>query len=176
MKLRPRAEVICFKGTKVLANLTKGFVCFPGGGIDPTESAVEAAKREAREEADRAVINCTVAHPPTVQMWKEGFKDEAWRKGCTGGVTYWMTGSTSEDPAHSDPDDRHEDYEPGFAWHPITTVLEALRKESGGDWADDVRVRVDVLTAHQKMFRPHKFASANVEVPTLGSPLAIPHV
>lgn len=173
MKLRPRAEVICFKGTKVLSNLTKGFVCFPGGGIDPTESAVDAAKREAREEADRVVINCTVAHPPTVQLWKDNFKDEAWRKGCSGGMTHWMTGSTSETPVHADKADRHDDYEPGFEWHPIAKVLEALHKESGGDWSDDVRVRIDVLTSHQKMFRPHKFASAE-GIPTLGSPLVFP--
>lgn len=160
MRLRPRAEVICFKGNKVLAGYhAKGYTLFPGGGIDPGESAIEAAKREAMEEADRRVITCTVAHPPTVQRWPDGYAEKKpWSKGYDGGLTYWMTGSTSEEHAHADPAQRHKDFEPIFSWHRIDEVLARLKGEVGtnSDWADDARVRIAVLQAHQELARPRQ--------------------
>lgn len=147
MKLRPRSEVICFKRNRVLCAMKPDYVCFPGGGVDPKESPVEAAKREGREEAGREIINCTPAHPPTVQLWPEGYaKDKPWAKGHTGGFTFWMTGSTSENPVP--PSDRHKDYEPLMDWHPVRVVLQRLKKHLTGDWADDNKVRIAILEAH----------------------------
>ena len=163
MRLRPRAEVISTKENRVLAgyNQEKGYVIFPGGGIDPNESAIEAAKREAFEEADRVLINCTVAHPPTVQVWPEDYaasNEGKWGKGFHGGLTYWMTGSTSKDPFHADPAERHEDYEEIFEWKPIREVIARLKQDLHGDWAEDVKVRLKVLETHLDMQKRHKEA------------------
>lgn len=163
MKLRPRAEVICFnpQGTRVLCGYSpEGYTMFPGGGIDPEESAMAAAKREALEETDRRVTTCTVAHAPTVQVWPEGYGDDkTWSKGYQGGLTYWMTGSASPDPVHEDPKDRHEDYEQEFGWKPIAAVLERLENEVKGDWAEDVKVRIAVLQDHKQLHQPQKHAA-----------------
>jgi 8-oxo-dGTP pyrophosphatase MutT (NUDIX family) len=160
VKLRPRAEVISIKGNKVLAGIASGgYVVFPGGGIDPGESAVHAAKRECLEEADRALINCTVAHPPTVQLWPKDYKP-AWAEGYDGGLTYWMTGSTSDTPFHVDPRNRHADYEDSIRWRPIDEVLQRLKHDITGDWADDVKVRLSVLETHLKMNMVHEKTGA----------------
>lgn len=157
MKLRIRSEVFIFKEGKVLANLAKGYVCFPGGGIDPHEHPVDAAKRECLEEADRVLIGCTPAHPPTVQLWSEAFKKSKadWTADFTGGFTHWMTGSSSRLPYHPDPRMRHADYEPGFAWYDPQELVEKLAHEMTGEWVDDVKVRQEVLKAHIGM---HKVA------------------
>jgi 8-oxo-dGTP pyrophosphatase MutT (NUDIX family) len=166
MRLRPRAEVICFKDNKVLCNLNRSYVVFPGGGIDPKESAIEAAKREAREEAARRVINCTIAHEPTVQIWPKGYaetKGGKWAAGYDGGLTHWMTGSTSEEPQA----EKHPDFEPGFAWHPVAEVLARLKREGAKEsaWADDVRARIEILTAHQDL--KVRLKEAGLRTPTL---------
>lgn len=153
MKLRPRAEVICFKGNRVLANL-RPYVAFPGGGIEANESPIEGAKREAAEECGRVVTTCTVAHPPTVQVWPKGYREE-WQKDFTGGYTYWMTGSTSDAPTL----EKHEDYEGGFRWYPLSEVINRLKADMHGDWADDVRVRLAVCENHQKLLQPVKIAT-----------------
>lgn len=164
MKLRPRAEVISFKGNKVFCGYNKdlGFCCFPGGGIDPNESAIQAAKRECLEEADRRLINCTIAHEPTVQVWPDGYaqsKGMKWAKGYQGGITYWMTGSTSVDPSHENPEERHEDFESIFEWKPIDEVLEKLKDELPGEWEEDVKVRLKILKQHQDLHKQHKQAA-----------------
>ncbi len=148
MKLRERAEVICFKWPRVLCDL-RPYVCFPGGGIDPGESPIDAAKREAMEEAGRTVITCTVAHPPTVQRWGETYRMK-WQKGFDGGHTYWLTGSTSDAPA----DTTHEDYQPGFKWHLVEDVIRHLKTEIHGDWAEDVKVRLSILEHQVASHRP----------------------
>jgi 8-oxo-dGTP pyrophosphatase MutT (NUDIX family) len=151
MKLRPRAEVLCFKDGKVLVSTAQGYLCFPGGGVEPHESAVMAAKRECLVEADRVLINCTPAHPPTVQLWPEGYaKRKAWAGGSAGGFTHWMTGSTSQDPLHTSAKQRHKDYE-DFEWMPVNTAVQRLKAELvGSEWADDVKVRLAILDSHLK--------------------------
>jgi 8-oxo-dGTP pyrophosphatase MutT (NUDIX family) len=153
MHLRPRVEVLCFKGQRVLRSLAHGYVCFPGGGIDPRESAIQAAKRECLEEADRVLINCTIAHPPTVQLWPASYKKE--NPQYAGGLTYWLTGSTSDGPYHDDPGNRHPDYQADFAWASIEKVLGELQAEVTGDWADDVRTRIAILQAAQQLHEVH---------------------
>lgn len=162
MRIRPRAEVICFKENKVLVHYADGgWTVFPGGGIEPHESAVAAAKRECLEEADRVLINCTPAHPPTVQVWPAEYnKTKAWAKDYDGGLTYWMTGSTSQDPLRTE-GKRHRDYEE-FQWRPVAEVLRELRGELHGAWADDVKVRLSILEAHQKMHAPLKLATPSL--------------
>jgi 8-oxo-dGTP pyrophosphatase MutT (NUDIX family) len=160
MKLRLRAEAMCFKDNKVLCHWSHGYVCFPGGGVDANESPVGAAKREFMEEADRVLLNCTVANEPTNQIWPAGYaKKEKWAKGYEGGLTFWITGTTSKAPVHGD-GHRHEDFDPAFDWHPIEEVLEKLEKEMTGDWAEDVKVRHTILTTHIKMTTPIKTAWA----------------
>jgi 8-oxo-dGTP pyrophosphatase MutT (NUDIX family) len=167
MKLRPRAEVICFKRNRVLCAFKPDYVCFPGGGIDPKESPIEAAKREAREEAAREVINCTPAHPPTVQLWPEDYaKDKPWSKGHTGGFTYWMTGSTSDNPLP--PADRHHDYEADMDWHPIRDVVGRLKSHLTGEWGDDNRVRIAILETHLTMHKEHGSDEKTAEVSSVG--------
>lgn len=156
MKLRPRAEVICFKGTKVLADL-RPYVTFPGGGIDPNESPIQAAKREAMEEADRTVITCTVAHPPSVQLWPDSYNMKGSKK-YDGGFTYWLTGSTGDLPDHG-AGERHKDYQPGFMWYPLSHVITKLKADIHGDWADDVRVRLAICEAHLALHQPVKTAA-----------------
>lgn len=172
MRLRPRAEVICFKGNKVLCGInTEGDYClFPGGGVDPNESAVQAAKREALEECDRKVTGCTVAHPATTQVWPKDYaasNEGKWGKGFDGGITYWMTGSTSDGYLHEDPKERHEDFEKIFEWKPISVVLDQLKKELGNDtdWADDVKTRIAILEAHQAMHERVKKARCAGQLP-----------
>lgn len=148
MRFRPRAEVICFKGNRVLVDL-RPYVCFPGGGIEAGESPVMAAKREALEECGRCVISVAVAHPPSTQKWPGGYRMD-WQKGFDGGITYWLTGSTSEDPTNK----THRDYQPGFHWAPIAVVLDHLRKETDGPWADDVAVRISILEQMLAVVRP----------------------
>jgi 8-oxo-dGTP pyrophosphatase MutT (NUDIX family) len=162
MKLRPRAEVLIFKDGRVLATRDNGYVCFPGGGIDPGESAVQAAKRECLEEADRVLIACTPAHPPTTQAWTEAYKNDkagesAWKATYDGGLTHWMTGSSSWKPFHSDPRMRHEDYQ-DFSWYAPEELLKYLDDEASGDWKGDVEVRRAILKAHITMHEPVKAA------------------
>jgi 8-oxo-dGTP pyrophosphatase MutT (NUDIX family) len=171
MKLRPRAEVFCFKRNQVLCGFRKDYVVFPGGGIDPSESAKQAAIRECAEEGGRRLINCTVAHPPTTQIWAPEYQKS--RRGkdpedYEGSYTYWMTGSTSRVPVP--PPDRHADYEPTMDWHPVSRVIVRLQRELKGDWADDVKVRIKVLETHLEMQRKHAEAGAEStsEAMTLG--------
>lgn len=147
MKLRPRAEVFAFKENRVLANLTGPYVVFPGGGVDVGESPKDAARRECMEEAARRLIDVTVAHAPTLQVWPKSYADtkgRKWAEGFAGGLTYWFTGNTSDEPLQ----DRHRDYEPGFAWHHCKKVIDRLKQEAGGEWKDDVKVRLTVLETH----------------------------
>jgi 8-oxo-dGTP pyrophosphatase MutT (NUDIX family) len=145
MKLRVRAECFTFKRNKVLADISGSWVVFPGGGVDPGESPKEAAKREAHEEAGRRVMNLTVAHTPTVQLWEKDYAEkQKWSEGFDGGLTYWFTGSTSSDTT----DSSHPDFQSGFEWHPIDVVLRRLKQEADGDWKDDVHVRIKILETH----------------------------
>jgi 8-oxo-dGTP pyrophosphatase MutT (NUDIX family) len=148
MRYRPRVEVFCFRGSRVLAGIAdEGYVIFPGGGIDPSENAVEAAKREFAEEASRRLTNCTVAHPPTTQPWPDGYKNDGmkWKKGYDGGHTVWMTGSCSDEL----PSLKHPDYEPSVTWRPIDDVIAMVKKAKG--WEKDNAVRLAILQAHQTM-------------------------
>jgi len=155
MRLRPRAEVFIFKRNRVLCARHKEhgheYTVFPGGGVDSGESARSAAIREGFEEAGRRVINCTVAHAPSVQIWSEEYKKrrEQWKDEYEGSFTYWMTGSSSDNPIP--PAYRHPDYEPNMDWHPVKEVIEQLKKELNGDWKDDVAVRLKVLETHLNM-------------------------
>jgi 8-oxo-dGTP pyrophosphatase MutT (NUDIX family) len=150
MKYRPRVEVFCFRGATVLSGVAKGgYVLFPGGGIDPKENAVEAAKREFAEEAGRRLINCTVAHPPSTQAWPKAYREsKGWKEGFEGGQTVWMTGSCSSEDL---PSLHHKDYEPSLSWRQVDDVIVRLKKELDGGWASDVRVRLAILRAHQMM-------------------------
>jgi 8-oxo-dGTP pyrophosphatase MutT (NUDIX family) len=145
MHLRPRAEVIVFKDMKVLADLTGGHVVFPGGGIEMHETPIEAAQRECQEEAGRRVINLTPAHKGTLQFWHKDFaKGNRWAKDFIGGYSHWFTGSSSEEPVAK----KHKDYQPGFDYHPVKVVLDKLKHELGGDWAEEVQARINILQAH----------------------------
>ena len=156
MRLRPRAELFIFKDMKVLADLTNGsYVVFPGGGIEFGETPIEGAKRECHEEAGRRVINLTPAHPPSVQIWPEGFaKGKSWAKGHVGGYTHWFTGSSSEDIDAKAA--KHPDHQPGFAWHCAEKVLEHLKHDIGSMWADDAKVRMAILDAHVRAHKKHE--------------------
>lgn len=152
MKLRVRAEAIIFKRNRVLCKL-EPYVCFPGGSIDPHESANAAAIRETFEEAGRKLTHPSVAHPPTTQLWAKGF--DKLGKDYEGGFTYWMTGSAADLPVV--PLDRHDDFEPDMDWHPVKEVIVKLKSESANsDWSDDVKVRIKILETHlasQKMYK-----------------------
>ena len=171
MHLRPRAEVFIFKRNRILCAYRKGYVCFPGGGVDKNENPKEAAIREGAEEAGRKVSNCTVAHPPTVQLWtKEYIKDVEGKKGWAagkdyaGGFTYWMTGSSSELPVP--PSERHPDYEPNMDWHPVKAVIAKLKNELKGDWKDDVQARLKILETHLLMQKDNKEAEFSLILPS----------
>jgi 8-oxo-dGTP pyrophosphatase MutT (NUDIX family) len=158
MNFRPRAEVFIFKRNNILCAYTPTYVCFPGGGIDKGENAREAAIREGFEEAGRRVINCTVAHPPTHQIWSKQYKKQFHgAEGYDGGITFWMTGSSSDTPVSEG--ERHKDYMPGMNWHPVKEVISKLKSEQSGDWADDVRVRLKILQTHLQMQERHKTGS-----------------
>lgn len=158
MKLRVRSEAICIRDGKVLCERSKGYTCFPGGGVDAHEAPVTAAKRECMEESDRALTNCTVAHPPTVQMWAPGYaKKSKWAEGYDGGLTYWIQGSASAKPVHAEAE-RHKDFVKEFTWVPVDDVIEFLKSELTGDWAEDVKVRLAIVETYQKMHAPIKEA------------------
>ncbi len=163
MRLRPRAEVFIFKRNRILCAPRKDHVVFPGGGIDPNESAKDAAIRETFEEAGRRLINCTVAHPPTVQKWSKEYiaRKSEWKDGYEGGFTYWMTGSSADNPVS--PGLRHEDYESGMDWRSVREVIEMLKKELSGDWGDDAKVRSLILETHLAMQKTHKIADARIQ-------------
>jgi 8-oxo-dGTP pyrophosphatase MutT (NUDIX family) len=149
MRLRPRVEVLCFRDDKVLVaeDPEKHYLFFPGGGVDPKESVLDAARRETSEEAARQLRAVTVAHPPTVQLWPDDYGPK-WGKGYQGGFTHWCTAVTTEFPEAK----RHKDYEE-FSWRPITEVIAALKKEVNGDWADDVRTRLQILTHQTSLYK-----------------------
>jgi hypothetical protein len=71
-----------------------------------------------------------------------------------------MTGTTSDAPVHRG-SQRDHDYESEFAWHPISDVLDQLKKDEDGKWSDDVKVRQSILETHLKMNAPYKAAWAN---------------
>ena len=146
MRLRPRVEVFCFRDARVLSGYRTegGYVVFPGGGIDPGESAMEAAKRECAEESGRRLINCTVAHPATLQRFPASHTD----KDHDGSFTYWMTGSCSFDLV---PELKHKDFEHSIDWRPIDQVIAQLHATVGRGWDDDVKVRIAVLETQQKL-------------------------
>lgn len=153
MRFRPRVEVFCFRGPRVLAGIAKeGYVIFPGGGIDPRENAVEAAKREFAEEASRRLTNCTVAHPPTTQEWPEGYKSrgmggkQAWKANYDGGHTVWLTGSCGDELEGL----RHKDYEPTIKWRLVEDVIRLVKASTPG-WEKDNAARLRILKAHQGM-------------------------
>jgi len=178
MNLRPRAEVFIFKRNRVLCAYRPDYVCFPGGGVDKGENAREAAIREGFEEAGRKVINCTVAHPPTVQIWSKEYKekkgaDKAWAREFDGGLTYWMTGSSSDNPVP--PADRHPDYETRMDWHPVREVIQKLKPEQSGNWADDVKVRIKILETHLAMQERHKEAEFSLSLPAKPFPVLTLH-
>lgn len=51
-KIRAKVEAILFKGDKILVGRGKNNKpILPGGGVDPGETMIEAAKRESMEEA-----------------------------------------------------------------------------------------------------------------------------
>lgn len=177
MRLRPRAEVICFKRNRVLCGYNTELNCcfFPGGGIDPNESAVEAAKRECLEESDRRLINCTTAHPPTTQVWPDDYQasnEGKWGSGFHGGYTHWMTGSCSDDLVHKDPEDRHEDYETIYEMKPVKEVLDRLQAElgRGTDWEEDVKTRIAILKNHLQMHKVVKEAEAPPQSGAISTP------
>jgi 8-oxo-dGTP pyrophosphatase MutT (NUDIX family) len=143
MRLRPRAEVFCFNGNKVLAAIRQDYVVFPGGGIDKGETPVQAAQREGAEESARRVTDLRVAHEPTAQTWPAGYR----MKGFDGGYTFWMTGKASYDEI---PSLLHKDKEE-FRWMPVSDVLQALEKFHDNGWTEDNDVRIRVLRAHQAM-------------------------
>lgn len=150
---------MCFRGDKVLCHWKNGFVCFPGGGAEINESPVRAAKREFMEEADRVLMNVTVANEPTTQVWPDDYsRKEKWAKGFDGGLTYWMTGTVFDGPLHKNESARHADFEADFDWHPVSSVISQLKKEKDGKWADDVAVRLSILETHLKMHDPVKAA------------------
>lgn len=163
MRLRPRAEIFIFKEKRVLADLTShSYVTFPGGGIEMNETPIEAAKREAVEECARRVINLTPAHPPSVQLWPEGFsKVNKWGKDYVGGYSHWFTGSSSDEPEKK----KHKDFQKGFDWHPVQECIDRLKHDSGGSWGDDVRVRIKILEAHLAAHQPRKSAAKTL-IPT----------
>ena len=145
MKFRPRAEAICFRNDTVLADWTMPYVCFPGGGVDPGESAVDAVIRETWEEAGRRLLHPQVLHPPVENAWKTRPKG-AWAEGYDGSRTYWFTGTTQIDPVRGV---KHQDFQPHFSWKPIAQILERLRHDKDGSWAAEVRARIAILEAHQ---------------------------
>jgi 8-oxo-dGTP pyrophosphatase MutT (NUDIX family) len=152
MNLRPRAELLCFKVDHVFCRFGD-WVIFPGGGIDPGESAFAAARREMAEEADRMVNALTVAHMPTMQTWPADYAKKAkWSNGYAGGLTHWITGQLGG-VVHADPKNRHADYEEGFAFFPIHDVKAKLHAELGGSWDSDVRVRLTILHAHEQALK-----------------------
>lgn len=158
MKLRVRAEAIIFKRNRVLCAV-KHYVLFPGGGVDPNESALDAARRETFEETGRKLIHASVAHPPTMQLWPKGYADRKgnkWADGYQGGFTYWMTGSASDLPV--DPASRHADYESTIDWLPVREILEKLKVDATGEWSDDAKVRIKILETHMEMQRDQKEA------------------
>jgi 8-oxo-dGTP pyrophosphatase MutT (NUDIX family) len=159
MRLRPRAEVIVFKEMKVLADIHGSYVVFPGGGIEMHETPIQAAQRECQEEAGRRVINLTPAHKDSVQIWPKGFsalKKSKESKDMVGGYSHWFTGSSSEEPVSK----KHKDYQVGFDYHPIQTVIDRLKHETSGDWSDDVASRISILQAHLRAHTPRKTASS----------------
>jgi 8-oxo-dGTP pyrophosphatase MutT (NUDIX family) len=161
MHIRPRAEVVVFKDMKVLADISGSHVVFPGGGIEMHETPIDAAQRECQEEAGRRVINLTPAHKGTLQFWSKDFqKGNRWAKDFCGGYSHWFTGSSSDEPVAK----KHKDYQPGFDYHPVKIVLEKLKHELGGDWAEEVAARVAILQAH--LCAHHERKTAQTLIPS----------
>jgi 8-oxo-dGTP pyrophosphatase MutT (NUDIX family) len=146
MNYRPRVEVFCFRGPRVLAGYSKhGYVVFPGGGIDRKENAIEAAKREFLEEAHRYVRNLTIAHTPTTQVWPKDYAKK--NLGYDGGTTIWMTGSCGE----LLPTTPHKDYESSLDWRKIEDVVNLIvHSPTYNDWKEDNDTRISILESHRR--------------------------
>ena len=75
---RPSARGILLQGGKILLvrDGRHGYYKFPGGGIDPGETPVQALIREVREEAGRIVIEDSVREYGLVRRLEKGNREE----------------------------------------------------------------------------------------------------
>jgi len=147
VSLRERCEVICLRNDLVFCSIENGYVVFPGGGVQKGEELGDAVRRETMEEADRGLINLRLCGDPTVQIWPEGFskgKDKAWTKGFVGGMTWWFTADVDYTPIHSEKG-RHSDFEEGYTWHPVKTILDQLAKDMDGDFGAEAKGRKQII-------------------------------
>jgi 8-oxo-dGTP pyrophosphatase MutT (NUDIX family) len=127
---------------------------FPGGGIDPNESAIEAAKRETKEESGYIATAVRIAHPATIQLWPDEQRGK-WAEGFHGGFTHWVTASVSDEP---DPSLKPE---MTFEWKKIDEVIQELNKELLNDsaWSEDIKARIEVLKSHADLHKDVKLSA-----------------
>lgn len=105
---RKNCEVYVFKDSKVLAKKRKGYLQFPGGGVDEGEDPKAAVIRETREETGVALTNvCSIAvirfdwSPSWAQTEKQKRRYNQFR----GEEMHLFTADIKAEMAPNDPDD-----------------------------------------------------------------------
>ncbi|MBT3814443.1 NUDIX hydrolase [Candidatus Woesearchaeota archaeon] len=116
---------------KVLAKDTKkGYLVFPGGGIDKGEHADSAVVRETFEETG-AIIQLPIKDLETVQFiwdenWARSEKQKRRYKEYKGEEMHFFSGKIKEFTKN---EEQHEDYWEGEKLMPISKAIKIIEKE-----------------------------------------------